>query len=797
MNNRFYPIKSTIVFGFAFLISMNTFAQTDFLKEVELSGYIKDNYTNEPSIGVTVYISSLKTGVATDYNGYFSILVPKGTFKITFSRIDMVTQFITVDVLQDKKLDVLMKEKTYNLDAITVYSESQDAKIKNLDVGKNTLDIDKINSLPSFMGESDVVKSLILLPGVSTVGEGASGFNVRGGGVDQNLILQDGAIIFNPSHVFGFFSAFNPAVVDNATLYKSGMPAMYGGRLSSVLDIGLKEGDRKDYHVTAGIGLVTSKLAIDGPIVEDKLSFVVGARASYSDWMLGLAKDGDFKNSSASFIDTNWKLSWFLDEKNKLTYSGYYSNDGFGFDSDTTFSWFTFNNSLIWKHIFSESTVMDMTMVNGKYGFTIKDEEGIDAFDIQSGIDYQTFRTDVTKEFTASNKLFFGVDATYYQFNPGKQSPKNSNSGVESLTLEKEQAIEASIYVEDEFRVNPKMSIRGGLRFSSYTNMGSGTDLVFGDGGSRNLDNVIDTLNFSSGEKIASFSGFEPRVNLTYLLNPKSSIKASYNRVRQYLHLISNTAAVTPTDFWKTSNYYIPPEIGDQFTLGYFRNFKNNSIEFSIEAYYKQASDIVDFKNGSKLLMNEYIEADLINGTSEAYGLEFFLNKKTGQLTGWAGYTYSRTFRTVSGFYEDEIINGGNPYPANFDKPHDITLALTHEPNPVLTYGFNFSYSTGRPATVPLGAYGVSNLANVFNYSERNQERIPDYHRMDVSMTVRSKPKIERKWKLSYTLAVYNLYGRKNAYSVFFENNYGSPPKAYQLSVLGSPFPSLSFNFEF
>lgn len=796
MQNNFTTTTKSLLFVTVLLFSFAAHSQ-DFAKEVELSGYIRDNYTNEPAFGVTVYISSLKTGVATDFEGYYSIKLPRGTFNVTFSRIDMITEFKTVDVLNDTKLNILMKEKTYNLDAITVYSESQDAKITNLDVGKNILDIEKINSLPSFMGESDVVKSLILLPGVSTVGEGSSGFNVRGGGVDQNLILQDGAIIFNPSHVFGFFSAFNPAVVNSATLYKSGMPAMYGGRLSSVLDISLKEGDRKNYHVTAGIGLVASKLAVDGPIIEDKLSFVVGARASYSDWMLGLAKDGDFKNSSASFVDTNWKLSWFLDEKNKLTYSGYFSNDGFGFASDTTFQWSTFNNSLLWKHIFSESTVLDVTLVNGQYGFTIQDDEGIDAFDIKSGINYQTFRADLTKELTKSNKLFTGVEATHYIFKPGDQQPIGANSGVAGITLEEEKSLEAAVYIEDELKLTPKLSVRGGLRYSGYLNYGPGTDYEFGAGNSKNLENITDTITYASGESIATYGGLEPRVNVTYLLNPKSSIKASYNRVRQYLHLISNTAAVTPTDFWKTSNKYIAPEIGDQFTLGYFRNFKNNTIEFSVEAYYKQAENIVDFKDGSKLLMNEYIEAELINGTSEAYGIEFFLNKKAGQLTGWAGYTYSRTFRTVNGTYSDEVINKGNPYPANFDKPHDITFALTHEPNPVLTYGVNFSYSTGRPATVPLGTYGVSNLANVFNYSLRNQERIPDYHRMDVSMTVRSKPKFDRKWKLSYTLAVYNLYGHKNAYSVFFENNMGSPPKAYQLSVLGSPFPSLSVNFEF
>ncbi|MEP0366256.1 MAG: TonB-dependent receptor [Cyclobacteriaceae bacterium] len=794
MKSTTTTLRKLLLLSFLCISITQAFGQS-YSRTAKLSGRVTNLWTGEGSFSVNVFIKSLNIGTTTDLEGYYELEVPKGTFNIQFSRVDLERQLKLVDIIKDTELNIEMKEDVYNLDAVTVFSERQDARVKSLDVGKSSLSIERISSLPSFMGEADVVKSLILLPGVSTVGEGSSGFNVRGGGVDQNLILQDGGLIFNPSHVFGFFSVFNPAVVDNATLYKSGVPAKYGGRLSSVLNVDLKEGDYREYHMNAGLGIVSSKLAFDGPIIKDKLSFMIGSRASYSDWLLQTAKASEFKNSSASFFDLNLKFSLIANEKNKLSYSGYYSKDGFGFASDTTFDWSTFNHSLLWKHILSDAAVLDVSLVSGAYSYNIDDPKGLDAFIISSKIQHNTLKGDFTYEWSNQNKINVGAEATIYNFSPGERKPLGNNSGVEYLKLEEEKSVETGIYVEDDYKITPRLSVRGGLRFSTYHVVGPGTDFLFQEGESKKMENITDTIFHKSGEVYKTYAGLEPRINFTYLIDETSSVKASYNRSRQYLHLISNTASVTPTDFWKTSNYYIEPEIGDQFSVGYFRNFNNNAVEVSAEVYYKTAQNIVDFKNGSQLLMNEYIEADLITGTSEAYGLELFFNKKRGNLTGWVGYTYSRIFRTVKGQYEDETINLGNPYPANYDKPHDFTLAMNYSTNPVVKYGINFSYSTGRPSTVPLGVYDVSNLTNVFNYSLRNQERIPDYHRMDVSLTVRSKPKVDRKWKLSWTFAVYNLYANKNAYSVFFENKQGSPPSGYKLSVLGSAFPSITANF--
>lgn len=765
--------------------------------KAKLSGKITSKWTGEGLIGVNVYIPSLKKGTTTDINGNYEITMPLGTFAVEYSRVGLSKEEKKIDFLNDRTLNLEMSEKTLELDEFVIYSEKADANVKSLDVGKNSLSIEKINALPSFMGEPDVIKSLMLLPGVSTVGEGSSGFNVRGGGIDQNLVLQDGGLLFNSSHVFGFFSSFNPLVVKNATLYKSGIPASYGGRLSSLLDVELRDGSYRDYNVSGGVGLVSSKLAVDGPIIKDKVSVLLGGRIFYTDWLLKRVNNIDVKNSSASFQDFNAKVSYLVNDKCQISYSGYLSGDGFSFASDTTFSWQTANHVLKWNQMFSEKLTLNTTALIGKYTYQIENESAVNDFRIDSEIEYKSLKSGLVYKLGTNNTINFGVEALLYDFSPGERKPLTANSPVEAKSIEKEKSLESSIFLEDQIKITDKLSIRPGIRFSRFDNFGPGSDFIYGAGDSKNTANIIDTVYYDSGETIASYHGFEPRFVLNYTINDFNSIKLSYNRTRQYLHLISNTAAATPTDFWKTSNKYIEPEIGDQYSLGFFRNWNNNAIESSIEVYRKTAKNILDYKDGAVLLMNDNIESELIPGSSEAYGVEIFVNKKTGLTTGWISYTYSRTFRTVSGVYDDEKINLGNRYPANYDKPHDITLAINHKLSPIVEVGTNFTYSTGRPLTVPLSAYNVSNLTGVANFSLRNQDRIPDYYRLDLSMTVKSKPRIDRKWDYSWTFSIYNVLGRRNAYSVFFINKLGVPPKAYKLSVLGHAFPSLTFNFNF
>ncbi|MDA0195014.1 MAG: TonB-dependent receptor plug domain-containing protein [Bacteroidetes bacterium] len=664
-------------------------------------------------------------------------------------------------------------------------------------MGKNTLSIESIRKLPSFLGEVDVVKGLISLPGVSTVGEGASGFNVRGGGVDQNLILQDGALIFNPSHVFGFFSAFNPEMVKNATLYKSGIPASYGGRLSSVLDVELKEGNLQEYHVDGGLGLISSKLIVNGPIIKNKMSFIIGGRMSYSDWLLDKAKDINVKNSSASFRDFNSKITYLPGNKDKISYSNYLSHDSFSFASDTLFEWNTTNHILTWDHIFTDKLFSQTYLVAGRYNYSIRDDEGFNSFVVKSKINYQAFKTNFEYDVNDRYKLHAGGDVNLFQFEPGKQFPIGESSGVESLQLEHEKSVEAGLFIENEYQLHKAISIKAGLRYSMFYNRGPGNDFIYAENAPRNNFNITDTVSYSSGDLIKSYKGLEPRITLNYEINLSTSLKLSYNRTRQYLHLITNTTAVTPTDLWKTSNRYIPPEIGDQYSIGLFKNWLSNSIETSVEVYYKNSDNIVDFKNGSKLLMNRNIDADLITGNGKSYGTEFYLNKKIGRLTGWFSYTYSRTFRKIEGQFSEETINNGSYYPANFDKPHDLSLALNYKISHYFEFGSSFTYNSGRPFTVPLSLYGTSNLTSVSNFSQRNEQRIPDYHRLDLSIKINSREMLRRRLKYDVTFALYNVYARKNAYTVFFRNNIGEPPKAYKLSVLGATFPAIIVNFHF
>ncbi len=764
--------------------------------ESSYEGRIIHEETGEAIYGASLYFESIEKGTTTDRDGYFEIIVPKGTFFIRFSSVGLEEKTIIIDLVDDVKMNIVLRDEVIDLDEITITGRKPDERVKSLDIGKDVLDLRTLKNIPSFLGELDVVRSLIMLPGVSTVGEGSSGFNVRGGGVDQNLILQDGGVIFNPSHVFGFFSVFNPGTVQNAELYKTGIPAKFGGRLSSVLNVKSKEGDFLGYHVSGGIGLAAANIALEGPIVSKKLSFLFGARSSYSDWMLNLAENKELSNSSADFQDINLKLAYRLDPDNKFSYTGYASHDDFKFGSDTTYGWTNQNHILKWNHFFHDDFSLDIDFALGSYEYTVNDDTGNDAFQVTSGIRSHALKGDVNWKIDKKNNLNFGLENTFYQFTPGNQKPTGDNSFVSIKKIEEEQSLEGAVYIEDEYLVNQRFSIRAGLRFSYFTNFGQGTDYTYNTE-LRDRYEVVDTLNYKSGEVIALYGGLEPRVNLNFKVDNYSSLKASYNRTRQYIHLITNTASVTPTDVWKTSNKYIQPQIADQVSLGYFRNFKNNMFEASAEIYYKWASSVVDFKDGASIFLNDNIEADLISGNSKAYGLELYLNKQTGNPTGWISYTYSRTLRQFDGQFLEEQINKGNWFPSNYDKPHDLTATVNYRSSKKAIWGANFTYSTGRPQTVPINTYDLSTLSYVFAFSERNQGRIPDYYRLDLSFTHETKPWYFQDYKVNYVFTIYNALARKNAYSVFYQNVYGRPPSAYKLTILGSMFPSFSINFEF
>jgi outer membrane receptor protein involved in Fe transport len=668
------------------------------------------------------------------------------------------------------------------LEEVTITAAGSQESVEEKVVGKEVMSIESIKNLPAFMGEVDPVKSLVTLPGISSVGEGTSGYNVRGGDPGQNLLLQDKAILYNSSHLFGFFSAFNPDLIRDVELLKGGGPANYGGRVASTLNVNLRNGNAKKYQAKGGIGLVSSRLMFEGPIKKDKTSFIIGGRASYSDWLLKALKNPELYQSSASFYDGNFKLNHIHNKNNKFELSAYISNDKFTFASDTTFSWKTHSVTAGWSHIFSEKLLMQTNLVYSNFESDIYNEEPVNAFDYYSGVRNFNGNIDFSWSPDASNTFDFGINSVMYDLNLGEFYPGESNTNEDLTELPHEKGLETALYANFVHDFSPRFSVNAGLRFTNYT-LFDGQFYSFDETG-----NATDTI--TSPDKM--YYGVEPRVSFRYLVSPSASFKASYYRTRQYVHLISNTTAVSPVDYWKSSSYNLKPSNADQYTLGFFKNFQDNRFEFSVEAYYKDIQNVIDYRDGATILLNETLESDLLQGTGRAYGVELLLRKNRGKLTGWIGYTYSRTERKFDQQSEGgETINNGEFFPSNYDKPHDLTFVMNYKASRRIVLNMNFSYSTGRPITTPVSKFQYGNLLSVLNFSDRNQFRVPDYHRLDLSVTLKGNLRKEKKINGEWVFSLYNVYGRKNPYSIYF-NQEGS---AFQLTILGSAFPSLTYNF--
>lgn len=758
------------------------------------NGYIRDANTGEGIIGATVFIENLSRGTSTNHSGYFSFNIPAGAYRVKFNSVGYQEDVMDVDLRKNTTVNIDLFEKSIQLNAITIFEESMDQNITGTQMGRNEINIKTLKTIPPFLGEVDVFRGVILLPGVSTVGEGASGFNVRGGSVDQNLILLDGAPVFNPSHLFGFFSAFNGDLVNKVTLHRGGIPAQFGGRLSSILEVNLKEGSRETLKGSGGVGPVAARLALEGPIVKDQSSFLISGRTSYSNWLLKSLRDEQLSQSRTQFLDLNAKINHRINEKNALFLSTYMSQDGFKFASDTSYNWDNYAASLNWNYLISDNMVSSITGVFSKYQYLIEGEVPDNQYNLTSNINYRSIKADQTYISSEKNKYDFGAGLEWYDIAPGDLSP-GLNSSLNPFNLEREKSLESYAYINNEREILPGINLMLGLRYSHFQKLGPGQQFSYEKNAPRSNGSITDTTRFGNGDVMKSYHGLEPRVALKIGLTPSSSIKLGYNRMRQNIHLISNTTAVTPVDVWKLSNEHIKPQISDQFALGYFKNFNQNTIETSVEVYYKDFNNIIDYKDGVSLLLNNNIEADLIAGIGRAYGLEMMVNKTMGRLTGWASYTYSRTERRVNGDFPEEQINEGNYYPSNFDKPHDLTLSGAYIFTKRITFSANFTYSTGRPTTLPVSRYRYRDYL-VIEYSDRNQFRIPDYHRLDLSLTVEGSHKRKKKWHGSYTFSLYNVYGRENAYSIFVKPT-GTMPQAFRLAVLGTVFPSFTYNFKF
>ena len=760
-----------------------------------LAGHLRDSNTGEPLIGALVYIENPRIGVATDAFGYYSITIPKGKHDLLLKCIGYKDTKRPIILYEEGKLDLEMLEEVIPLKEVIIESE-KDINIAGMQMGHDKLDAQAMKNVPPILGEVDVLRIALTLPGVQTVGEGANGINVRGGTADQNLMLINDAPIYNPTHFFGFFSSFNPDVIKSVELLKGGIPAQYGGRISSVFEVLTKEGNNKKFVGSGGVSPVTARLALEGPIIKDKASYIIGGRTTYSNWILEQIPNPAIKNSKASFYDLYGKISYDINEKNTIYAAGYYSDDEFSFNSDTTYSYSNQNASLQWKHIFSNKLYGVFSGVYSGYSydvFSLKNE--VNAFDMDYSIKNYSGKVDFSYFPNSNHKIDFGMSSIYYDLEPGSLVPKGGASLINEILLENEQGLESAIYLGDKYDISQKLSIYLGLRYSMYHYLGPKTINEYLPGGPIEEGTKTGETTYRTNEVIQTYHGPEIRLSARYSVGEESSLKLSFNRMRQYIHMLSNTTSISPTDIWKLSDTNVKPQIGDQISLGYYKNFKNNTIEGSLEGYYKTIENLLDFKSGAQLVLNDKIETDIVGGLGRSYGLEFLLKKKTGKLNGWFSYTYSRALIKIDSEYISENINNGEYYPASYDKPHSVNLLANWKFSRRFSISTNMAYSTGRPITFPVAKYTFGGNERL-HYSNRNQYRIPDYFRLDLSINVEGNHKIKKLNHSSWTFAIYNLTGRDNAYSIYFVSKDGDV-KGYKLSIFAEAIPTITYNFRF
>ncbi len=804
MNLTIKYIYTSLLFLFCNLIfSQEINSNEAFKQKITLSGTIKDSKTNESIIGVNIYIPEIKAGISTNEYGFYSITIPKGnyTLQITYIGYSTITEKIVLDKTQ--KRNILLVENGQQLDEVVV-TEKKTTNIRKPEMSVNKLSGTAIKKIPVVLGEVDVLKALLTLPGVTNAGEGQSGFNVRGGGADQNLILLDEATIFNSSHVFGFFSVFNPDVIKDLKLYKGGIPARFGGRASSVLDIYQKDGNSNKFGVSGGIGLVSSRLLFEGPIVKDKGSFLLAGRSSYAHLFLKLSDNPN----SAYFYDLNTKMNYKLNDNNSVFLSGYFGRDVFSLNDSFVNTYGNSTLNLRWNHLFSEKLFSNLSLIYSDYYYGL--DLDLVGFLWNSGIKNYNLKYDFKNYISDKLKLNYGINSIYYDFNPGIIEPSNASSGINYRELDKKFAFEPSFYIDAEQKIAKDLNLSYGLRYSMFYRLGSSTVNLYQNNQAVVFDTdtqiyekgtPIDTKYYGSNKVIESFNNLEPRFAVSYQLNENQSIKASYNRMTQYLQLITNTASPTPLDVWTPSDQYIKPQILDQVALGYFKNFNQDNYSLEIESFYKKTKNRIDYIDGADLIANEAIEQIILNGEMRAYGLEVLLRKNTGKLSGWIAYTLSKSEQRTPGRNATETgINNGNWYRSSYDKLHNLSITSTYELSKKWNFGANFVLQTGQPVTYPNGQYEYEidgNAITIPSYGLRNANSLPAYHHLDVSATYVPKAKKKKNWQGEWVFSIYNLYGRKNAASISFRQNETSGlNEAIRLSIFGI-VPGVSYNFKF
>lgn len=770
-----------------------------------VTGYVRDARTKQPIQGANIVVLDVSKGYVTAKDGFFVVNLPVGQYVLKFTHVGYRPTLDTVQVQGMVFREVYMPDDAKDLEEVTVTSETPDRNVRKVELGVSQLTIRSIRRIPPLLGEVDIIRSLLLLPGVTTVGEGAPGFNVRGGSVDQNLILLDDAPVFNTSHLMGFFSAFNPDIVRDVTLNRGGVAASYGGRASSVLDVKVREPDAQKWSVNGGIGIVSSRLGVEGPIIKNKLSLLLGARASFNDFLFKLAPL-NLRNTRANFYDLTTKLKYQLNEHHTLTLTGYQSQDVFKLPSDslsgqevnassTQFNYQTLNGTLHWNYFISKRANLNTALILSRYKADLSAPDSANAFNLRSGIWQRQLKSDFSYSLNSAHQVQVGLSLIDYRVQPNTRTV-GPFSNVLPVTLPDEQAYELAAYAQDEWTINPVLSLLLGLRYSELLNRGPAIVRTYAENSPVQDETVTGTRTYGAGTIYHATGGLEPRLALRWSVGEGKSVKLGYSRLRQYINQITNTTAALPTSRWHLSDVYTKPQIADQYSLGYFRNSTDNAYELSGEVYYKHIANAIDYRDGAEIQLAPAVETQIVQGDGRAYGFEGLARKNKGRWTGFASYTYARTFLTMDSPYASERINGGSPYPANYDKPHTLNVLATYRPTAWFSLSLNFTYSTGRPTTQPY-ARALINGIYVPIYVDRNQQRIPDYHRLDFSMLFEQNPAKKKRNQSSWVFSIYNVYAHKNAYSVFYRLNNAANENAYKLSIFGTTFPSLTYNFKF
>jgi len=769
-------------------------------KTATVNGKVSDGKTGEPVIGATIQIQNLQQGVVSNTQGNYKLLLAPGLYTLIVSSVGYETSLFNIKVVSTGNYNIELFDKSVRFEEVVIYGQRMDRNVSSHQMSLVELDIREIGQLPSVSGGKDVIKGLTIMPGIKSIGEFSSGINVRGGGEDQNLYLVNSAPLFYTSHVFGLISVINPDAVDKLSLYKGHIPASFGERVSSVVDIKSREAAPEKFQLRGGVGLYDSRLMIEVPVVDSKLYFDLGGRTSYSNWLLKSMKEFDLRNSRAGFYDINATLHANLG-KNRIMLSGYSSSDDFRLSSDVRYAYGSNAGSLNWNYLFNSNLASYLTLAYSDYAVN-KDDIGGRQSRISSGIQYGSLKYRFQYGGIPKHNLDAGFSVINYKIRPGKIGPLGPEIPVDPAIIDAEHGYEGALFLNDEYVLNDRLIFNIGLRYSAYANTGPGTIRIYAPEGPKDTSTITGYKNYGTNRIIKFYHGFEPRLSARFKLSDVSSVKVSFNRNIQYISMISYSNVTTPSDIWKLADTYLKPLSANQFALGYYHNFFNNSIEASLEIYYKGLSNIIDYADGAALEMNSHIETELVNARGKNYGVEFLLKKNAGRFEGWLTYTYSRTLRKTAGTTAREIVNGNRYYPSSYDRPHDFGVVGNFNLNKRIRFSANFSYSTGRPITLP-EYYYFNGGDEVPVFSERNKYRIEPYHRLDLTLNISESLRLRQRWKGSWSFSVLNVYGRKNPYTIYYRMEEPSTANnferfnLYKLYLIGRPVPTVSYNFVF